>query len=212
MATETDGDGPDSERRDFELVLEIEFPDPCPLADLPAGVSDISLRTHGQGCELDLVQQSGTRGGGFEIRHVSTSKIDADEEPCACVCSIFKRHDCLPHLKQQVEGALTVVTYPPTRAIGSDLVRALQEECESVTLRAVHGPETRVSGTKRTVDVSAVTLKQQEAMRLAVSRDFFGPGGDSTLEELADDLGIASSAFSQRLGRAKSEIFGQLFD
>jgi hypothetical protein len=212
MVTETHSDTPDRERRNFELVLDIGFPEPCPLADLPAGVSEISLRTHGQGCEIDIVHQPEGQDGGLEIRHVSTTKPEQETEPCACVCSIFKRHDCLPHLKQHVDGGLTVMTYPPSRVRGSDLVRALQEECESVTLQGVHGTETPAGGSRRTVDVSAVTLKQQEAMRLAVNRDFFGPGGDATLEELAEVIGIASSAFSQRLGRAKTEIFGQLFD
>jgi len=212
MPPETTTHEPGRDGRDFELILEVEFPDPCPLSDLPPGVSELSLRTHGTGCELDLVLEPEGPEDGYEIRHVSTIKPETDEGPCACVCSIFKAHDCLPHLGHAVDGAITVVTYPPDRATGSELVRALEEECESLSLRAVHGPGSRVPDSRQTVDLSTVTLKQREALRWAVKRDFFGPGGETKLEELAEDLEIASSAYSQRLGRAKSEIFGQLFD
>lgn len=212
MPPETNTHEPGRDGRDFELVLEIEFPEPCPLSDLPAGVSELSLRTHGTGCELDLILEPKGAEDGYKIRHVSTVKPETDEEPCACVCSIFKAHDCLPHLGHTVDGAITVVTYPHDRAAGSELVRALEEECESLSLRAVHERSEREANSRRPVDLSAVTLKQQEALRWAVKRDFFGPGGETKLEELAEDLGIATSAYSQRLGRGKSEIFGQLFD
>jgi len=59
------------------------------------------------------------------------------------------------------------------------------------------------------VDVSVLTPKQREALTLAVEEGYYEQEDKPSMESLADQLGISTSAFSQRLARAEQNVMGQ---
>jgi len=59
------------------------------------------------------------------------------------------------------------------------------------------------------VDISVLTPKQREALQLAIDEGYYATGKEASMESLADQLGISTSAFSQRLARAEQNMMGQ---
>ena len=55
-------------------------------------------------------------------------------------------------------------------------------------------------------DLDFLTEKQREVLELAVSRGDYEDGGEVTLKQLADELGIARSTTGEHLKRAESEV------
>ena len=55
-------------------------------------------------------------------------------------------------------------------------------------------------------DLDFLTEKQREVLELAVSRGYYEDGGEVTLKQLADELGIARSTTGEHLKRAESEV------
>ena len=55
-------------------------------------------------------------------------------------------------------------------------------------------------------DLDFLTEKQREVLELAVKRGYYEDGGEVTLKQLADELGIARSTTGEHLKRAESEV------
>ena len=55
-------------------------------------------------------------------------------------------------------------------------------------------------------DLDFLTEKQREVLELAVFRGYYEDGGEVTLKQLADELGIARSTTGEHLKRAESEV------
>ena len=55
-------------------------------------------------------------------------------------------------------------------------------------------------------DLDFLTEKQREVLELAVSRGYYEDGGEVTLKQLADEIGIARSTTGEHLKRAESEV------
>ena len=55
-------------------------------------------------------------------------------------------------------------------------------------------------------DLDFLTEKQREVLELAVNRGYYEDGGEVTLKQLADELGIARSTTGEHLKRAESEV------
>ena len=109
------------------------------------------------------------------------------------------------------EDSVIVTTYPPNRETATEVLSDLKDRCRRVRLVRLRESTGEIGGDCRVVDLSNLTPKQREAMRQAYEAEFFERGSETTLEELATEQGISAAAFSQRLTRAKSELFGQIF-
>ncbi len=57
-----------------------------------------------------------------------------------------------------------------------------------------------------TKEFDFLTQKQREVFELAVRRGYYEEGGEVTLKQLADELGIARSTTGEHLKRAESEV------
>ncbi|SDQ44062.1 helix-turn-helix domain-containing protein [Natronobacterium texcoconense] len=56
------------------------------------------------------------------------------------------------------------------------------------------------------VDIGSLTTKQLEALELAYLRGYYDQPRETSLADLADELGISKSAVSQRLRAAESKL------
>ena len=209
--TPTDGDARNRTPRDLQLTVEIEYSECCPLSNVGERVRDLEVQRNDQGCKVDYLVDFHDEAGAYRIEHRS---VDHESEPstsAACVCEIFHEYDCLPHVMAVNKNSVVVATYPPDRESASELVADLETASNSVRLLRLHAADGTGLCHFKEVDLSRLSQKQREAVERANASDFFEPGGATNLEELADDAGISASAYSQRLSRAKTEIFRQLF-
>jgi predicted DNA binding protein len=196
-----------SSRRDLQLVVEVEYPDSCPLSAAEERICDLVVRRNEERCAIDFLIESATASRNREVRHLAS----AAGGPKVCICDRFEQHDCLPHYTDVQDGSIVVTTYPPSREAASSLLSDLERHCNEIRLLRLRESNGDV-GDYTTVDLSKLTPKQHEAMEAAYEAGFFERGSDTTLAELATELGISAAAFSQRLTRAKSELFAQMFD
>ena len=197
--------------RHLRVVLAIEFESGCPLADPPDHVSGVELQLEENGCQTDFIVSSDRPGGGYEVQH-EVRKLGAQRKRFDdCVCCIFRNYDCVPHILETTGDATYVATYLRDRETGSDLIADLREVCPSVRLVQITDNDRKIVTQIKEVDLAALSDKQKEALEMATEANYFEPGEGGTLHELADRLGITSSALSQRISRGEAEILEQLF-
>ena len=200
-----------SSLRDLQLVVEVQYPDSCPLSAVEERICDLVVRRNEGRCAVDFLIESATASQNREVRHLSSDDQSAETGPDVCVCDRFEQHDCLPHYTDVRDGSIVVTTYPPSREAASSLLTDLERHCQEIRLLRLRESSGDVCD-HTTVDLSKLTPKQREATEAAYEAGFFEQGSDTTLAELAAEQGISAAAYSQRLARAKSELFGQMFD
>jgi len=67
-----------------------------------------------------------------------------------------------------------------------------------------------VGSDPRVVDIGCLTDRQQEVMRKAYSMGYFEHPRESTGEEVAEELGVSVSTFSEHLSSVERKLFGEL--
>jgi|AntRauTorcE11897_2_1112592.scaffolds.fasta_scaffold00126_50 hypothetical protein len=205
-----EGEYPARARRDLCVVFEIE-PDPedgCPLSGFAGPVKEVRHQLVGNVCHTDTtVQADGcacpTDPERTEVVH-STSDIDA-----RCPCTVFGEFGCVPKLVDVVDGRLRVETYLSDRKRLPELVDSLKETSERLRLRQlkrIDTGEAERSENTVTLDLHEITEKQREAVAKAVSEGYYSTPRETSVDELADDFGISTSALSQRLKAVESKL------
>ena len=209
--------------RDLRVVLEIERGGPCFIDDLDGDVIDLDVRvTDGtchtevtvcESCESDTptpesCQQDADSGPDTDR---TITKYHSDEVCNHCPSSIFSAYGCIPHFIREEGNSFFIKTFLPNSAMVSELVGDLNDIGSTVRLVSMThtGSGEQLSEEIYEVDVSVLTPKQREALQLAIDEDYYAAGEKPSMESLADQLGISTSAFSQRLARAEQNVMGQ---
>ena len=191
-------------KRPLCAVLEIWMGDGCPLAEVESSARDIFVRQVAERCRVDVVVETDS----LEVVHYE--KQIQDE----CVGSIFARYDCVPHITNAEEGTITVMTFPPRRELLSSLVSEMREREFDVSVKQLMSLENYEQTGRQTpllCDVSLLTSKEREAVDLAVTSGYYAESNGTSLQELADELGISKSALSTRLSSAESKVMRNIF-
>ncbi|MFB6154044.1 MAG: helix-turn-helix domain-containing protein [Halodesulfurarchaeum sp.] len=197
-------EGSTTSKRPLCAVLEIDMDGECPLAQVNESARDIYVRQVDGLCRADVVVESDE----LEVHHVEKA---IDEE---CVGSIFGRYDCVPHITEAKGGSLTIMTFPPQRTMLSNLVSDMREQSFDVKVKRLISLEDYDETGRDTpllCDVSILTEKEREAVDLAVSEGYYDEATNTTLEDLAGEIGISKSALSTRLSSAESKLMTELF-
>lgn len=199
-------DHPDSwsSTRPLCAVLEIEMDPGCPLAEIEDGAREIFVRQVDGQCRADVVVEN------EELSVVHFEKEIENE----CVGSIFARYECVPHITDAEGGTITVMSFPPKREMLSQLVADMRERDFDVSVKRLISLDTYEQtgrATPRICDVSILTKKEREAVDLAVSNGYYDEAKGTSLQEMADELGISKSALSSRLSSAESKVMVDLF-
>ena len=200
------------EPRNLRVVLKMDFGPDCPLNDPPANVADVEMQLTENGCQIDFIVKGDSPGEAHQVHH-QVMELDEDcTDFSDCVCCIFRDYDCVPHPLGYHGDALFVATYLPDRASGTQLISDLREVSSVVTLVQITENHSGIISEIKEVDLGLLSDKQKQALQIALAADYFGPGDGGTLNDLAEDLEISSSALSQRISRAEAEILKQLFE
>ena len=197
---ESSTDGP--QQIQVDLRVEAESGVECPLFDGPDDVADARVTTVDDRYVVDIVPADGPDGG--TVRR-ATGAIDD-----GCPCRVFGQVGCVPHVRAVRGRTLFVTAYVDDRSDVRELVAALRERVGPVTLErlgVVDGPD---SADRASVDLGSITAKQREAMEMAVRHGYFE--GETTLGEMAEELGISKSALSQRLRTGQAKLVRSIFE
>ena len=173
----------------------------CPIVNGGSDLADVRINAVGDACSVDLKPAD---GGG--VRR-DTGTVGDD-----CLCHVFQRFDCVPHVRRVEDGTMVVTTYVDERSMIRELVGELEAIFETVRLirlAVVSGPD---ATEQVTFDLSSLTPKQRGSLELAVLRGYFDDDGDVSLGDLADELEISKPALSQRLRTAQAKIIKDVFD
>jgi len=211
------------EDRDLRVVLEIERGGPCFIDDLDGDVIDLDVRVTGGTCHTEVTVCESCES---DSPSLATCQDDSDSPPesdrtitkyhsddvCSyCPTSIFAAYGCIPHFIREEGQSFFIKTFLPNSAMVSELVGDLNDIGSTVRLVSMThtGTGEQLSEEIYEVDVSVLTPKQREALTLAVEEGYYEQGDKPSMESLADQLGISTSAFSQRLARAEQNVMGQ---
>ncbi|MFW5919015.1 MAG: helix-turn-helix domain-containing protein [Halanaeroarchaeum sp.] len=193
--------------RDVQVVLEIRPKGSCFMDHLEGDIADIELHFPEGQCHADVT----VCDGDGDERNVEIFNHTGDL--CVnCPGVIFSEYDAVPRFLNRTNEMFVVQTYLPLDHRLSELVEDLRTVSESVrVLRIIHNREMDVDDQTAEVDLSQMTNKQRQALERAVEMGYYASPPSVSLEELAREFGVSSSAMSQRITRAEKHVMEQLF-
>ena len=209
------------EDRDLRVVLEIERGGPCFIDDLSGDVIDLDVRVTDGTCHTEVTVCESCESDSPTVETCqetpepesdrTITKYHTDEVCDYCPTSIFAAYGCIPHFVREEGQSFFIKTFLPNSAMVSELVSDLNDIGSTVRLVSMThtGTGEQLSEEIYEVDVSVLTPKQREALTLAVEEGYYEQGEKPSMESLADQLDISTSAFSQRLARAEQNVMGQ---
>lgn len=203
LGCEGDPIDPEMEDRDLRVVLEIVRGGPCRLDNVEGDVVGIDVRLGEDVCNVDAAVRDP------EEERVSTQFFE--NHLCDhCPGKVFADHGCLPRYRELNDGSFVVETYVADTEAVADLVGDIRSACERVSLRSIVSTDTSEFEENCSIDISALTKKQREAVYYAQLLGYYDPDSEVSLNQLAEKIGISTSALSQRLQRAEGNVLRQL--
>lgn len=197
-------------RRDLCVVLEIEpaAECACPLGGFDGDIREIRQHVFNDTCRTDttIVPREcscSTDPESTEVIH-RTCNIES-----GCPCTVFGEFDAVPELVDLEDGRIRVETYLSNRKRLAELVDSLKEVSEQLRLRQlkrIHDGDGDRDRCIVTLDLVEITDKQREAVTRAVAAGYYSSPRETSLDELAAEFGISSSALSQRLTAVESKL------
>jgi hypothetical protein len=157
-------------------------------------------------CEPASVKQTFHLGsGGSQPCHmalerdgtVTYSRFDACE---SCPCFVVQSQDCIADLLEIRDGRLLYSVTFPDRAGLPPLVESLREAGATVTVTRI------LSAGEEEDEPPTLTEKQHETIQMAIRAGYYDRPRRATLDDIADELGITTSAASQRLNSVKRRL------
>jgi predicted DNA binding protein len=173
------------------------------MDEIKGDVVGIDVRLNEESCNVDVV-----------VRDPSDDTVVTkyfENQLCEhCPGKIFSGRGCLPRYIELQRGSFVVETYVSDTAAVAELVGGIREICKRVQVKSIVSTETDDFQEDCSVDVTALTEKQREAVAHAQELGYYDPDSAVSLEELADRVGISTSAISQRLKRAENNVLRQI--
>lgn len=192
----------DMDDQPLRVVIRIEPDTDCPVVHFEGKPQHIQAQLAGDTClSKAIVKRSETV--------IEQSETELED---GCVCSVFHDHACVADITSAADGAITITTYVSDREVLEDLIGDLQEVGTSIELmEIVSNYDGHLADRVEEVDLSTLTDKQREAAEMAIEMGYYKRPRETSLEEMAADLGISPQALSQRLGAVEEKLITQIF-
>ncbi|MFP4590062.1 MAG: helix-turn-helix domain-containing protein [Halobacteriales archaeon] len=198
------------------VLVGIDAPASCPVAAASAtadasatnvGVCGRSIQTGEITGEFTL-DGDGDPGDGFDpIRRGQRGVVYRfhrdDVEPCPC--EMVERFD-VPVTGVNAEAGTLYLTFTAEPARARDVVRHLQDVFESITVRRPRLDPAEAPFAL--VDLGRLTDRQFEVLERAYELGYFDFPKGANASDVAEDLGIARSTFSEHLAAALGKVVG----
>jgi predicted DNA binding protein len=127
-----------------------------------------------------------------------------------CPGKIFSKYDCLPRYRRIDEGSFLMETYASDTDTISDIVSEVRTISDNVSVKSIVPTDDSNGSELDIVDLTEMTHKQRQALRYAKEAGYYDSGTQVSLQELADRMEVSTSALSQLLNRAESNVIKQL--
>lgn len=142
-----------------------------------------------------------------------TALVEATVEHSSVVLTLLEAGGSVRDLFVEGGQAHVVVEAPPSRNLRT-LLETVQEDFEDTSLvskRTVERSYESTEGFRSALDAE-LTERQHAVLSSAYSAGYFDWPRDSTAEEVADSLGIASPTFHEHLREGLRKLVGVYFD
>lgn len=190
-------------RSQFRLTYRVRPPAKCPVRGRDGTVSDLSVLSDdgNHRCEV-LVQRD---DGSVEVeQHTHLSGDD-------CPCGVVVENGILPNFQPaEAPDELMVSVWVNETADAQSVTESLETTAEAAELIDYESIEDTITDRTLRIDLGMLTAKRREALERAMLDGYYETPSEVTIEELADRIGISSSAFATRLRKAEREIFDQI--
>lgn len=130
-----------------------------------------------------------------------------------CPCTCLGEFDCPIHRYLADGGELTVVFHAETFEELQEVMGTLRERFPSADVQQLLQPP--LSGSpddRRFVNRGKLTDRQLEVLRTAYREGYFERPRGANATELAEQLGISQSTFTEHLVAAQRKLFADVFD
>jgi DNA-binding CsgD family transcriptional regulator len=133
-------------------------------------------------------------------------RIEHDGEEC-CPCECIGRYDCPIHRYIADEGQLTVVFHAADFGTLQEIVGELREQYPPVDVQRLLQPPLEGTLEDRVfVNRGRLTDRQLEVLETAYEMGYFERPKQANATEIADELGIAQSTFTEHLMAAQRKL------
>lgn len=198
------------------VLVGIDTPAACPVAEASAtadstasnvGVCGRSIQTGEITGEFTL-DTGVDPGDGFEpIREGDRGIVYRFHrtDVASCPCEQVERFD-VPVTGVTAEAGTLYLTFTATPERAREVVRHLDETYDSLTVRRPRGDPSEAPFAL--VDLGTLTDRQYEVLERAYVMGYFDFPKRANAGDVADDLGIARSTFSEHLAAALRKVVG----
>lgn len=207
----------DSEASPREIYVEFEIntvaANDCPLDEFGSEVEETRQQMINGECHTDIrVSDDSCDDSSENCPEVIHTVSDIED---SCICSVFEDFGLIPNVTAITDRRVRIETYLPDRTQLTDLVDELKSISNGLYLRRLESANLK-GGRDRAefanVPLDRLTEKQRRAAVKAVSAGYYARPRETSLAELADDLGISKSACSQRLRAVESKLALSAFE
>lgn len=186
-----------------ELEIDRAAGQDCPVAGLSGTGAQGTIQLTGSRCHVTL-----SSAGEDNVSVHTATMTDT------CACSWACRTGVIPATLSVEDGSLVIGAYVSDRDRLRRIVDFLRAHVEEWRLRRLTTPERNQAldgdvGQEAFAGVP-VTDKQREAVEAAVEMGYYAEPREATLDDLANKLGVSSSALSQRLNAVESKLVESL--
>ncbi|WP_345799481.1 helix-turn-helix domain-containing protein [Halorhabdus sp. SVX81] len=201
--------------------IEVLSPDACPVAGLSeqadGPLTSVSRAGNAEGTVTEEFTVSGDTALTddrlsqlFEYRSASVYRFH--REPLDCVCEFVEDHDHpISEIRAQ-DGSLVLSLHLTTIQDLRDLVTDLREQYGAVRIRYLLQVESDEEGSTDVIpiDRSRLTDRQQEVLETSYRMGYFSYPRDANATDVAAELGIDASTFTEHLAAAQSKLMDEL--
>lgn len=190
----------------YHLMVEFEIVSVeslhCPIEEFDNQVDEVNQQSTGADCHTDTTVRVRDEDGKekSEIVHKQSSIKES------CHCPVFAEFNCIPEILTVTEECVVVRTFLSDRSQLTDLIEALKTTVKQLSLRRL----LRVNATDKTevytLNLSSLTGTERETAIRAVEAGYYEQPRETSLGELADELGISESVTSQRLNAIEAKL------
>lgn len=205
--------------------IRIESPGDCPIAEISAttGAETHSISrsavtgTGGRTTEEFLLDHSGALDEDRFERVFSYGSRDVyrfdREEGVGCACECVEQFDCPVADVSTRNGSLHLVFHAPGMDPLKDAISALREQYDGVTvLRLLRSSAETDEHELVLIDRGELTGRQLECLRTAHDMGYFAHPKGANAGEVAEELGITTSTFTEHLAAAQSKLLSSILD
>lgn len=203
--------------------LAVGCPTGCELGELGREVPVTAVKRSAAGDDRvrveftvengDIPEGDGDRSGEFEpvFDHGGGSVYRYSREPQGCACDLIERHGCPVRSASIRQGVLVVSFFAPTAEVLRTVVTDLRDATGDVSVRQLTQPSAGDEDVA-VFDRSALTDRQREVLRTAHDMGYFSHPRDASARDVADEVGICISTFTEHLAAAQRKLMTAVVD